>query len=106
MFNIIDNKTASNNRNTAAATVTFTPFTKIPAKVDDILPYMTAPAAFDIGVQTAQWLKAFVSANKLPWTHGPGEHSFIGIGGERCWSKSLFVKRWGWIDSFTQSLLS
>lgn len=106
MINAIDNKTASSNRNTAASTVAPIPFTNVPTKVDDILPHMTAPAVFDIGAQTAQWLKAFVSANKLPWTHGPGEHSFIGIGGERCWPKSLFVKRWGWIDSFTQSLLS
>ena len=70
MFNIIDNKTASNNRNTAAATVTSTPFTGIPAKVDDILPYMTAPAAFDIGVQTAQSLCIGKQALLDSWSRG------------------------------------
>ena len=53
MFNIIDNKTASNNRNTAAATVAPIPFTNVPTKVDDILPHMTAPAVFDIGAEEA-----------------------------------------------------
>lgn len=64
MIKAIDNKTASNNQNTATATVVPTPFADIPTKSDDILPHMTAPAVFDIGEQTAQWLKTFVSANK------------------------------------------
>ena len=64
MFNAIDNKTTSNNQNTAAATVAPTPFADTPTKADDILPYMAVPAVFDAGVRTAQWLKAFVSENK------------------------------------------
>ena len=64
MFNIIDNKTASNNQNAASATVAPTPFASILTKSDDILPHMAAPAVFDVGAQTAQWLKTFVSANK------------------------------------------